>query len=592
MAYYNGKKLLSICNVNYETDSLTINFNDNSIKGIVATVADLPSTSTSDSIYIVADTGHWYYYNNGWVDGGVYQATEIADGSITENKLNDALLNNIDCSKDNLITFAQERKLRLNIDNINWVNNAVDKDNGHISNATNIRLTNKELIEVRQDLPINIIIPSGYSDMNAYGFNENTEDAIGTQLAKGVLWGTIPKYKYYRFVFHKGDGNEEFISTTELLEAGLQIYYEVEDQNDVVLKNAIQSEVGKNLFNKEEVVIGHLDADGAVYSNVNYYTTGLIPVEVGKTYVISPSIRKFMQYNADKEFIASTHVNVLTTNYTFVAQYNYVRFTLPIGNIDIQMLEAGDTPSGYAPYQRTLPNNLGFGSRQVEQLQDMGVGNKLSNKILYAFGDSISQGTGDYIGGFSKAVAVKNGMQLTNYAMGGATVTTIEGSTNNILNQISGASEVIPDFIVFNGYTNDCIKYDSGDITLGELDYTSYSNFDDSNFTGAFEKILLELQTKYKGAKIIYVSPHRMSSRAQATQNTLHERAIEICKKWCIPVVDLFNEGGLNTNIASYKLAYTNDTYDTGTGDGTHPNQAGYERFYLPLIEAKMKELI
>lgn len=44
-----------------------------------------PSGDTG--IYITADNGHWYYYNNGWEDGGVYQAIELADGSVTPQKI-------------------------------------------------------------------------------------------------------------------------------------------------------------------------------------------------------------------------------------------------------------------------------------------------------------------------------------------------------------------------------------------------------------------------------------------------------------------------------------------------------------------------
>lgn len=38
-------------------------------------------------IYVTTDNGHWYYYNNGWKDGGVYQAVEVLDNAITTNKI-------------------------------------------------------------------------------------------------------------------------------------------------------------------------------------------------------------------------------------------------------------------------------------------------------------------------------------------------------------------------------------------------------------------------------------------------------------------------------------------------------------------------
>ena len=46
--------------------------------GIYTTVTDLTSADPDHSkIYVVTADGHWYYYNNGWQDGGTYQSTKI-----------------------------------------------------------------------------------------------------------------------------------------------------------------------------------------------------------------------------------------------------------------------------------------------------------------------------------------------------------------------------------------------------------------------------------------------------------------------------------------------------------------------------------
>ena len=60
--------------------------------GVYSTVAELIATNPDHSkIYVVSADGHWYYYNNNqWNDGGVYQATEVEDESILYNKLNDS----------------------------------------------------------------------------------------------------------------------------------------------------------------------------------------------------------------------------------------------------------------------------------------------------------------------------------------------------------------------------------------------------------------------------------------------------------------------------------------------------------------------
>lgn len=54
----------------------------------------LPASSISEmtdttKVYVNITDGHWYAYNGtNWIDGGIYQATEIADGSITAEKTN------------------------------------------------------------------------------------------------------------------------------------------------------------------------------------------------------------------------------------------------------------------------------------------------------------------------------------------------------------------------------------------------------------------------------------------------------------------------------------------------------------------------
>lgn len=61
----------------------------------------IPVSSTSDMVdtskaYLLTSSGHWYYYNgSAWTDGGVYQATTIADNSITKTNLKENLQTNI-----------------------------------------------------------------------------------------------------------------------------------------------------------------------------------------------------------------------------------------------------------------------------------------------------------------------------------------------------------------------------------------------------------------------------------------------------------------------------------------------------------------
>ena len=54
----------------------------------VDTSTNILAFTTDKGIYIGSDTGHWYYWNGSqYVDGGVFQAVELNDGSVTLDKL-------------------------------------------------------------------------------------------------------------------------------------------------------------------------------------------------------------------------------------------------------------------------------------------------------------------------------------------------------------------------------------------------------------------------------------------------------------------------------------------------------------------------
>lgn len=65
-------------------------------KGVYSNLAALQAAKPNgdSGIYVTSDNGHWYYYNNGWQDGGVYQA------SMNLNQTTDqVLLSSIDLTK-------------------------------------------------------------------------------------------------------------------------------------------------------------------------------------------------------------------------------------------------------------------------------------------------------------------------------------------------------------------------------------------------------------------------------------------------------------------------------------------------------------
>ena len=220
-------------------------------------------------------------------------------------------------------------------------------------------------------------------------------------------------------------------------------------------------------------------------------------------------------------------------------------------------------------------------------------------KVLAVFGDSIAAGAGN--GGFGVGEYLKRdlGFTLKKYCIGGARAGYV-GGKSWIVEQVREAVKdgISPDYIVFNGFTNDCNIEEGAtlpDVPLGEISEgyggDIFSVDKSATFSRCFEEIVHAFLKYFPKAKTLFFRPHNMGRRNDKLQRLYGERAIEICKKWGVACVDLYSESGLNTFIPEHRDTFTADSYGWGRGDCTHPNALGYELKYMPLIEAKLKML-
>ncbi len=219
----------------------------------------------------------------------------------------------------------------------------------------------------------------------------------------------------------------------------------------------------------------------------------------------------------------------------------------------------------------------------------------IKDKTLAVFGDSIMYGSGNGGFGVGEYIAKDFGVRLIKYCVGGARVGFYEGK-NWVVEQITKAINdgIMPDLIVFDGFTNDCFRTDgvNFDVPLGEAGVTDFFEISkNSSFTECFESIVCAFKKFFPSAKIIFVRPHKMGRREEEAQRIYGGRAVDICKKHNVAVADIYAESGLNTFLPDHRDKYTADTYGWGKGDSTHPNTDGYEKFYIPIIEKIIKEL-
>ena len=215
----------------------------------------------------------------------------------------------------------------------------------------------------------------------------------------------------------------------------------------------------------------------------------------------------------------------------------------------------------------------------------------LRGKVLYGFGDSLVAGHAIGVGMLHR-VAEKYGMDYHCFAINGATIIPNIARefpdaflVDDVAAQIAAADKKRPDFICFDGMTNDAYPF-VAETRLGRISVLSDGEYDTFTYYGAFERVCYLLKKKYGESRIFYVAAHRMPTRDRKAQEILHKAAEECCAKWEIPVIDIYHSNEFDTCREEMRRAYSYNTAEKLTdGNGTHLNAEGYARWYAPAIE-------
>ena len=212
----------------------------------------------------------------------------------------------------------------------------------------------------------------------------------------------------------------------------------------------------------------------------------------------------------------------------------------------------------------------------------------LAGKTLYVAGDSIAYGKGS-AGGYGKCIADRYGMQLINEAVDGATLATLVpdnvngGYRTSIGMTVKSSTELEKaDYILLEGGVNDAWnKAPVGTLTDGFA-----ATYDETTMTGALEKMLEYLAKNYSDKRVAYVFPHGgLFGSSENWYKTYKPAILAALQKWGVPYVDIAES---TPPMGGHGISGLSGKY---TGDGTHPNKAGYERFYMEPIAALLKRM-
>lgn len=225
--------------------------------------------------------------------------------------------------------------------------------------------------------------------------------------------------------------------------------------------------------------------------------------------------------------------------------------------------------------------------------------NPLYNKKVVFDGDSISHGTsaGDGLNGWAGRIGEANHMDWYNESRSGGTIMSglYSGTAKRhwVSTHIDTIYDQYPDldYLILEGGTNDADLV--GTEKLGSISTKSFM-YDDFNseadFTQALEHLFSKAISYYPNKKIGFIIAQKMGTSASSYKTSnrriFFDRCVEVCEKYGIPYLDLWNTCHLNPTI---DRASHNGVYHMYT-DGQHLSAAGYD-YVSPIIEAWMKTL-
>ena len=534
----------------------------------------------TEKIYVNSSDGNWYYYTGStWAIGGIYQGQGIENKSVNETSLSDSLFNSIKPNYEIVEDIFQ---------------------NGYISsqNLTHYLKDNEQYkCLVKDVIPGETYYLEGrfYSDQDTYFCLDINNKVLKSYRPQAYIFSNI---------------------TINIPKNAVKLYINVMNQHQcrpILLKV-------KNYSNSNEIKLRDLDeklktslkevyeniTDTLEWKNDTYYTIDTTGSYNGK----------FKNITADNYKVCVLDVNPFDIyEISGYAQFNRIPSVAFLSkSIEKSQAESTDFPKMY-DFKSYLPETIPSGSEFITQKIEIPfwcnkiiinnwrdttivkkvVGydfnnyerNVLTNKIISFFGDSITKGTGNgYVSGWAKIIEENNkNTTCINNGIGGTTIAKREGRTDSVLEKIENADNE-SDYIIIQGGVNDAWN----NVEIGEITTGYNDTYDELSFSGALEKCFRTAQLKWKGKKIGFIVTHKQPGADNHNFKNYMERAREICKKWAIPYIDLFNESCLNPYLDEINNEYFQIQEGQTTGDRCHPNEKGY-KVITPKIENWIKSL-
>lgn len=545
----------------------------------------------AQGIYIAGT--HWFYYNTGWHDGGVYTGSEATNAEIERISLKQSrYLNGMDVQSivtDNETGNKGDAKFYVigrvfspgflrKIAFYTFSDSPARVCVFEIKNGE-IGVNADQTIEVEQTARKDVTATKGINYVN-FDIDVRRNYLIGIQV-NGISYTTQSGYASYSVAEWGGvtGSSYSFKFTRDAAAIGLSVYALVDSRlsfNNVYSSNVIKTMPILNQNTETTTPISFnfyeklLRINGAVGLMPNAKNSKSIDYVDLTTIRELPDMNKASNLPQNYYVLYDIPVGIVFVRYSDgpLTSFNSINpnsqlliASISIFNGKVEIATPNDSMVNVSLLKSTNDPTTWDATSTVDTIRG-----GLYNKKYIAVGDSITQGQTfelDYkpdIGNrYPDIVAKKTGMQVINAGVGGTVIH--DNGEYSMFQRIK--QQPAADVISIMGGTNDFAT----NIPLGE--------YGDGNptehFKPAFEDIVKYMMTRDE--QFIIITPIKRKQPNNSLGLSLEDYVnveLEVAKKYGVPVLDLYNNYQYTTMYSDYYAKYMTDNL--------HPTRLGYQK--------------
>ncbi len=362
------------------------------------------------------------------------------------------------------------------------------------------------------------------------------------------------------------------------------------------------SEKLDNKFPKANTTFaGRVDKDGSEIAAAQYRTSDYIPVEPGDAFYFAAAAADqgyhLVIFDKNKKGLSTVNSNYMihyedigrgymTYMYRIRSDAHFVKVVAATGVYDDGITLATVNQPFTGEQYRKFFNIPGESSPTRPE-------STLNGKTALFMGDSISYGAGDSASymregrAWAGRIAAITGLKATNASVSGAKASYIGGddTTKWLFNQYVPHKDTKFDIIVMHGGVNDSRhKREIGEIS--EETEINKLRGKSTTYIGGLQYLFETVKQRNPDADLFFIANHRLDGHDTGYAKDMSpyfDKAKELCEKYGIHFIDLYNNKELNDKLETTTTKYLPDTL--------HLNAAGYD-IITPYIITELEKVV